>query len=609
MRRAIFVLLCGLAVMLTGLTLYDPAEAASGRGKSVSINLLPGELKHLDIRDEFIPSSGKEAGIIQTIIGHMIVAREDLRTAYYAAPGDKLFERDVLFTLKGSKSRFKLIGEDVVTMGENTRMGIKSFQENTQKSAKSSVFTMDKGKAMFYALRLFKHQSNSMVVESPTAVCGVRGTKWGVEVVELAGKETASRPIQVADTSDLGFRLLAQANPPTPPQFQTTILCFSGTVFTGSTAPPPPGAPPPPVVTLSQGQMTTVGTGAPPAPPSITPPALANSFIAGTFVPPPGEPSGTPPPPPPPPPDSLQPPPPPPPPPDTSGMTQNQATLLQQSQVTETRPTTHYGYFVGMLTKSSDGDYYADTFMSSETPRDFKSSDARAEVEDYPEIFVRVDGTGGSNKQVAQLRLAGDVDAGNLPQPMQRTELGYNAYMEWGSWTQPSAMTNILEEAFKFDNKGYYVWGDVTTDAQMNALRASEMAANYSGIAHGTVWSGTGGTDYRDGTFSMDVYLRPIDSSISNFQVWVGGNANKTGFDGGSGSITGSSFAVSASGTGCVGGTCSTYSSGAANGAFYGPNAEYAGGVWKVNVSSEGPVNANGMFQGTKGTSLPPMGP
>jgi hypothetical protein len=55
-----------------------------------------------------------------------------------------------------------------------------------------------------------------------------------------------------------------------------------------------------------------------------------------------------------------------------------------------------------------------------------------------------------------------------------------------------------------------------------------------------------------------------------------------------------------------VGGTCSTYSSGAANGAFYGPNAEYAGGVWKVKVSSEGSVNANGMFQGTKGTSLPP---
>ncbi len=242
MRRAIFVFLCCLTVMFTGLILYGPAEAASGRGKSVSLDLLPGELKNLDIRDEFIPSSGKEAGVIQTIIGHMIVAREDLRTAYYAAPGDKLFERDVLFTLKGSKSRFKLIGEDIVTMGENTRMGIKSFQENAQKSAKSSVFTMVKGKAMFYALRLFKHQSNSMVVESPTAVCGVRGTKWGVEIVELPGKETASRPIHVADTSDLGFRLLAQANPPSLPQFQTTILCFSGTVFTGSTAPPPPGA-------------------------------------------------------------------------------------------------------------------------------------------------------------------------------------------------------------------------------------------------------------------------------------------------------------------------------------------------------------------------------
>lgn len=271
-------------------------------------------------------------------------------------------------------------------------------------------------------------------------------------------------------------------------------------------------------------------------------------------------------------------------------MTQNQATL-QQSQVTETtetRPTTHDGFFSGMLSFSSS--YYV-TFMS-ETPQDFDSSSAKALKEDSPSNYVRVDGTGGTDKKVAEVSFSGSWTGS---EPMQRTELGYNAYMEWGSWTQPNPM-NIGGLDYKFDNKGYYVWGDRTV------TMPSSIDANYSGIAHGTAWSAGGGID-KTGTFSMDVHLSPTPI-IENFQVWVGG-VNNTGFSNGSGSIMGSSFSVTASGTSCVnGGACG--GSGSANGAFYGPNAEQAGGVWKA---TSGGAYANGMFQGTKGTSLPPQGP
>jgi hypothetical protein len=64
---------------------------------------------------------------------------------------------------------------------------------------------------------------------------------------------------------------------------------------------------------------------------------------------------------------------------------------------------------------------------------------------------------------------------------------------------------------------------------------------------------------------------------------------------GGTGSFSGSNFNVS-SGTACVNNNCIS-NVGAAAGAFYGPNAEHAGGVWKVNGVSG---YANGVFQGSK---------
>ncbi len=228
MRRTVLVFLCSLTVMFTGLNLHDHTEAASNRGKSVSVNLLPGELKHLDIRDEFIPSSGKEAGVIKTIVGHLVVTRENMRQAYYAAAGDLLYEKDVLFTLQESRCRFKLHNEDTVDMGENAKIGITASDDDRKTREKRSAFDIAKGKAMFLTIRLFRHKGASTTVSTTTAVVGVRGTKFGVHVVEPGGTPSASLPLLVADASDTGFRHLAQAA--APPLFETNVYTFEGVV-------------------------------------------------------------------------------------------------------------------------------------------------------------------------------------------------------------------------------------------------------------------------------------------------------------------------------------------------------------------------------------------
>ena len=492
----------------------------------------------------------KAVGKIKSVVGHVVVFQEDRRYAYYAAPGGRIFERDVVYTLKGSRCRVQLDTSDVATMGENTRLMIKTYLDNRQTKVKSTTFAMNRGKAMFYALRLFKYRGASMEVETPTAVSGVRGTKIGIEV---------------SDPGRAGFRPLAQAN---QPQSQTNVYSFEGSIQVTSTT---TGL----TTTLNTGQglnASSEGLGNP----FPTPPGVASQFQADTSAPGggggtgaggagagggAGTGSGSSPP-------------------DTSSVTQNQNTSNLATE--PTRPTNHEGFFSGMLTNAYTSSFDS-TFMSTSV-QNFDSSDARAEGGSSD--FVQIDGSGGSGKIVTALLLNETASTG-LPQPMVQTELGHNGYMEWGYWTQPSVMHNSgTGYDYKFDNKGYYVWGDRTV------TMPSSISGTYSGAAYGTVWSSGGGTD-KTGTFSMGVTFAGGTGSISNFNVWVGGD---TGISSGTGSILGSNFTVGG-GTACVNNNC-TSGVGAATGAFYGPNAQHAGGVWQVSVPIYG--NANGVFQGSK---------
>jgi hypothetical protein len=175
-----------------------------------------------------------------------------MRQAYYAVEGDRLYEKDVLFTLKESRCRFKLHNEDTVALGENARIGITASTDDRKTREKRSAFDMARGKAMFFTIRLFRHKATSMTVSTPTAVAGVRGTKFGVDVIELRGTPSASLPVLVADASDTGFRHLAQAT--APPPFETNVYTFEGVVdvtsrMTGQTS------------KLAAGQGINVGAG------------------------------------------------------------------------------------------------------------------------------------------------------------------------------------------------------------------------------------------------------------------------------------------------------------------------------------------------------------
>ena len=218
MKRYFFISLV-MVLFLPGWVALSMADTGSPRGKSAGASLLPDELKSMKVEDYFVESKTTPVGSIQSTTGHVVVVHKDTNRAYFAATGDAVYEQDLFYTLKDSRCRIKFSNEDIITMGENSKVIVDEIVNDQAAQKKSSVISMLKGKAMFYVVRLFKHKTVSASVKTPTAVMGVRGTKFGVDVRKAGEK--------VADLSDDSFIYLAQNE---PGNFETVVYGFDGEV-------------------------------------------------------------------------------------------------------------------------------------------------------------------------------------------------------------------------------------------------------------------------------------------------------------------------------------------------------------------------------------------
>lgn len=591
-----FLLLCGWQARV--------GFAAENRGLAAPANLLPKELKDVSVKDTFIPSATKEAGVIQTVMAHVVVARGDLGQAYFAANGDKLYEQDTIFTLKDSKCRLKLLNDDIITIGDNSRLAVKEVAGNRSTPEKKSTMALVRGKAMFYAIRLLNHKSLIMTVESPTAVAGVRGTKFGMEVIEENTKALGTLPLLLADASaDWGRHLiLAQAGP--QPVITTAVHGFDGTVaVTSSTT----GA----TTTVGAGQSITttpqgMGTLMP------TPPQISQRFQTATDVPPPAgngtssggttggtgtaqggqgqtggaAPANTA--------GATQPPATTPPVVDTSSVTQNQNTTVVEQKAkptdTVTDPKTnvsgtHVGYFTGLL--SSSAGTLEEVFISQ--TRQNMDGDAWARGLKAPDKdFMRVYGGGNFGGTPTQKWVdfdSGTKSPGALSTAITHGIIGENNDMEWGWATIPAFTVDGINYAV--DNRAYYLLGTNTP-----TLDGFSGTARYSGNAYGTYWTAAGGVNMT-GSFSCDVSLASSVGNVSGFALDVSGSGAEAHISGATGTIGSDASFTLSGGAWSLNGVTPDQTS--ASGSLYSKYASYVGGVWGMSTANAGAV---GNYQG-----------
>jgi hypothetical protein len=592
MKRYLLAVLLALTPLSFGLqTAFSQADTDS-RGNAAPGEALPDELKDLDVKDYYIGCEAEPVGLIQTVTGHVVVLHLETNEAYFVAQGDPVFQQDALLTLEESRCRVKFVTEDVITMGEDTRLDIEELIDDHELQRKKSVISMAKGKALFYVVPLFRYKDISGSVKTQTAVVGVRGTKFGVEVRKVSEELAQGQPIYVADASDSSLLYLAATN---PSETQTVVYGFEGDVEVYS---PVDGT----TQTVGEGenlQLTSMGAG------DIedTSPSTAQQFMSDTHAPAPGEagaPTGA---------ETGAPPPA-----DTGEPVIDPDTGnldITQDQTTENvpapevqRPTNHYGYFSGLITYYSFSEFQ-DAVVST-SREDFDGYTVYGYGINAPGDYVM--GQGGSpvydDPYIGLLKIDA-YDSGNLgtSHPIAWDEIGFNAYQEWGRWTtegNPITISEIpgdytvCEESSSLDrhNRGYYIFGDYTPDSAVSGI-----SGTYSGDAWGTYWSLSGANAEMTGTFSCKVNIVPGD--ITDFTLNVTDGVRSADISNGTGSFDSptSHFSLSsATYTLTPGGG----SSGALSGSLYGPNGEYIGGAGAIHNAANGTTGADLLFRGNK---------
>jgi hypothetical protein len=566
--------------------------------------LLPEDLKGVAIHDTFVPAgSFSKAGVVHALQGRLVVVHRASGQAFFAGTGDPIYANDELFTLADSRCRIRFLSDDVVNMAPDTRFSVETFLDRPERGEKTSLFRMLKGKAVFYALRLFRYKQTRFKVQTPTAVVGVRGTQFGVHVFGLEGKRTQGSGVRIADSVNGVGAYLAQAGSGNGPRTGTIVACGDGYLdltdpITGQR-----------ITKVNPNEDFNTATGQKTFDPrnrtltqmtsetevqekeDETPAEGKTETGAGgedvqdetqvtgednTAT---GEPV------------------------DFTDITTN-VTTQQTGDETETQgsqpndyPKEHWGYFNGILTRTvpAGGYYYTQNLSNLDIPGTVQG------FHDGSPIGT-MDVTGGGAQGPAQITAlthdGNTVDMG-LPAAVQSWQYGHDSYMVWGGWRQPIAMidTGTGIEHY-FDYRGYYFVGDHTTDAQMSALHGSLGVVNYSGEAWGKHRLQPAGTDM-SGSFTAQVNFNT--PSITDFDMTVSGGGHSASISNAMGNFNGNSsqFVLDdASGSWHVDGISASLKD--ARGTLYGDQAQKMGVLWIIREGIGTTNTAWGMCVGNR---------
>jgi len=128
------------------------------------------------------PAAAEEAkvGFVKNVSGQASIARQQTSTP--AKAGDKLYENDVLNTGRDGSMGLILQDNSVLSLGPNSRLVIKQFlfEPASQKLAFNAQ--IKKGTLTYLTGLIAKLNRKGVRIETPTAVCGVRGTHLAIKV-------------------------------------------------------------------------------------------------------------------------------------------------------------------------------------------------------------------------------------------------------------------------------------------------------------------------------------------------------------------------------------------------------------------------------------------
>lgn len=125
-------------------------------------------------------AEAKDIGFIKNASGKAFISRAQLMIP--AKANDKLFANDNLIT--GDNGSLGVIMQDnsVLSLGPKSRVDLSEFSFDPVGEKLSFVAKIKKGTVVYLTGLIAKMNNKAVRFETPTAVCGVRGTQFAINV-------------------------------------------------------------------------------------------------------------------------------------------------------------------------------------------------------------------------------------------------------------------------------------------------------------------------------------------------------------------------------------------------------------------------------------------
>jgi len=126
------------------------------------------------------------AGFVKNVSGSAIIERG--QESLVAKAGDKLYEGDLLAT--GRDGAMGVIFQDngVLSIGPNTRLTLTKFVFEPDSQKLSFTARIKKGTLTYMSGLIGKLNRKGVSIETPNAVCGLRGTRLAIKVEDTGEK-------------------------------------------------------------------------------------------------------------------------------------------------------------------------------------------------------------------------------------------------------------------------------------------------------------------------------------------------------------------------------------------------------------------------------------
>ena len=117
---------------------------------------------------------------VKTVSGQVAVLRSGQRLP--ARVGDPLFEKDVVETGSDGAIGITFVDNTVFSAGPNSQLALEEFRFDSNNFRGSMLADMRQGTLAVVSGDITRSSPGAMKIKTPTAVLGVRGTRFAVQV-------------------------------------------------------------------------------------------------------------------------------------------------------------------------------------------------------------------------------------------------------------------------------------------------------------------------------------------------------------------------------------------------------------------------------------------